>query len=1229
MKRQRRRFYIFLMTMIFLAWVISARAQNPRRALTQYAHTVWQSENGLPQNSVHAIVQTRDGYLWLGTQEGLVRFDGVRFTVFDKRTVKPMKSNHVQALVEGRDGSLWVATTGGLLRFKHGEFTRYGSEQGLGQDLLTALWEDRQGAIWIGTFGGGVSRWKDGQITTYTTHEGLSSNFVWAICETEEGSLWVGTNEGLNRFSEGRFTVYRKAEGLPGKAVWALMPARKGGLWIGTDGGLVRWQRERFTPREGLSHPVVRALSEQGDVLWVGTDGGGLNRLVNGRFSHFTTREGLSNDFVLSLYVDREGSLWIGTHGGGLNRLKEGKVTTYTTREGLSHEMIRCILQSRDASLWIGTNGGGLNRLRDGKVTVYTRRQGLADDVVMALAEGRDGSLWIGTNGGLTRLWRGRFTTLTTQDGLSHNFIRAIHEDREGNLWIGTRGGGLNRLTNGRITVYRAEEGFPSDVVRAIYEAADGSLWLGTNDGLVHMRQGRLVTYTTRDGLSSNVITAITGDADGTVWIGTLGGGLNRIAQGRITRYTTAEGLFDDVVFQILDDTHGSLWLTCNKGIFRLRKQDLEDFAAGKLPRLSYTLFTTADGLKSNECNGGSQPAGWRSRDGHLWFPTLKGVVEVDPLHLPVNLLPPPVIIEELRVDDQPVDLRKPIEVAPDADRLEFHYTGLSFLAPENVRFRYKLEGFDKGWVEAGLRRVAYYTNVPAGRYRFRVMACNNDGLWNDVGATLEFSVQSHFYQRWWFYGALAGVILSMGVGAHRLRVRRLEARERELAIRVQERTRALRQEIAERRQAEALIRTTHQKLEALIQASPLAILTLDLEGRVTMWNPAAERMFGWSESEVTGRILPFVPTDKREEFAALRRKVIEEGGFTGVEVRRRKKDGSAIDLSLSTAPLRDAKGTVTGIVGVVADITEQKRILQELTQAREAAEAASRAKSEFLANVSHEIRTPLNGIIGMTDLLLESDLTPEQREGLEMVRNSAVTLLAILNQILDYSKIEAGKLALDTTEFSLRELLETTMKPFVSQAYRKGVRLTYRLAPDVPEGFIGDPLRLQQILSNLLNNAVRFTPRGEIIVLVDRGDDADMTLAVSQGSGEPAGPVSGSSECPLHVRVIDTGIGIPPDKQQMIFDAFTQADSSSTRKFGGTGLGLAICSRLVRAMGGRIWVESVPGRGSTFHFTVRLGLSSQSAFQQTAVVRACAPPGADCRNSTGHSSAEEKSPCS
>lgn len=1173
--------------------ISSVRAHNPEKAMTQYAHAVWETKDGLPQNSVHAIVQTRDGYLWLGTQEGLVRFDGVRFTVFDKRTVKEMKSNHVQALVEGRDGSLWIATTSGLLRRKDGEFSRYSTEQGLSHDFLTALWEDRDGALWIGSFGGGVSRWKDGRVTTYTTDQGLSSDFVWSICEGDDGSLWIGTNEGLNRFHRGRFTVYRAGRDLPGNVVWTIIRASGGGFWIGTDGGLVRWHEGRqrsYARRDGLSHPVVRALSEHEGVLWIGTDGGGLYRLANGRFSSFTSRDGLSNDFVISLYEDREGILWIGTYGGGLNQLKEGKVTTYTTREGLSHDIVRCVFQSRDGSLWLGTNGGGLNRLRDGRVTVYTHKEGLADDVVLALAEGRDGTLWIGTNGGLTRLRRGRFTTYTTQNGLSHNSIRALHEDRQGNLWIGTRGGGLNRLTDGKITAYRAEDGFPSDVVRAIYEAPDGSLWFATNDGLVQMTQGRFITYTTEDGLSSNTLLAITGDADGTLWIGTYGGGLNRFKEGKFTRYTTAEGLYDDVIFQILDDQDGALWLSCNKGIFRVRKKELDDFALGKLPRISFRLLTTADGMKSSECNGGSQPAGWRSRDGRLWFPTLRGAAVIDPIRLTLNPLPPPVVIEDLIANGDPVDFRQAIRLPPGKDRVEIHYAGLSFLAPDKVMFRYQLEGFDERWIEAGSRRVAYYTNLPPGRYRFRVTACNNDGVWNQVGATIEFSLEPYFYQTGWFYGLLSLLLLSVGVGVHRLRVRHLAARE--LALRMHERTLTLQREIAERRLAEALVRATNQKLEALIQASPVAILALDLEGRVTMWNPAAERMFGWTEAEVLGKLLPIVPEEKMEEFAALRRRVVEEGGFTGVEIRRQRKDGSPIDLSLSTSPLRDAKGAISGIMAVIIDMTEQKRVQEELKKAREAAEAASRAKSEFLANVSHEIRTPMNGIIGMTELLLESDLTADQREGLEIVRDSARRLLMILNDILDYSKIEAGKLALDSVPFNLREVLETTLKPFVAQAYSRGVRVTYTMAPGIPEELIGDPLRLQQILTNLLSNAVKFTPHGEIVVSVERPENGAPARDVSDGPMAGAGAALEPGECLLHFQVADTGIGIAPEKQKVIFDAFTQADSSSTRKFGGTGLGLAICSRLVAAMRGHIWVESTPGQGSTFHFTVRLGVS-------------------------------------
>jgi ligand-binding sensor domain-containing protein/two-component sensor histidine kinase len=814
-------YYAGLLCISIALWVnsgIRSLALDKAKSIIQYNHKVWRTEDGLPQNTVRAILQTREGYVWLATEDGLVRFDGIRFVVFDRHNTRQIKSNSIQVLYEDREGNLWVGTDGGLARCKDGAFTAYSTADGLSSDNVGSIYEDREGNLWVGTTGG-LNRLNQGRVAAYTIKDGLPASSIRTIFEDRQGNLWVGTTGGLARQTGGKFTTYTVNDGLPANNVGVIYEARDSDLWFGTTGGLALLKGDGFiayTNREGLSNNFVWAVHEDGEGnLWVGTDGGlnrfkdgrfityttrdglsdnsvwsiyedgsgslwlgtpgGLTRLKGGQIDSYTTREGLSNNVVLSLCEDREGSLWVGTETGGLNLFKDRKFSTYTTRDGLPADMIWTVYIGRDGGLWVGSQGGGLSHLDGGKIATYTTRDGLASNIVRAICEDKEGGLWVGTPDGLSKMENGRFITYTVLDGLSSNAIWAIHEDGEGALWVGTLGG-LSRMKDGKFTVYTAQEGLPDDSVLAIDSGDDNALWIGTRSGgLSLLKDGRFKTYTVDDGLSDNSVRALYEDEDGALWVGTRRGGLRRFKDGKFTVYSSKEGLFDDCVFQILEDGNGSLWMSGTKGVFAVSKNDLNDFADGRIHSITSVSYGTADGMESRECNGG-QPAGCRGRDGKLWFPTTKGVAMIDPENMRINEEPPPVVIEQVIADEESLDPSRKAELTPGLYRLEFQYTGLSFIAPEKVRFKYKLEGFDKDWVDANNRRVAYYTSIPPGDYTFRVKACNNDGVWNERDASFGFYLKPHFYQTYWFYIALAALAGLIGWGLYRLRLRQLKA---------------------------------------------------------------------------------------------------------------------------------------------------------------------------------------------------------------------------------------------------------------------------------------------------------------------------------------------------------------------------------------------------------------------------------------------------------------------
>jgi ligand-binding sensor domain-containing protein/signal transduction histidine kinase len=783
-----------------------AAGLDPRKAITQYNLDAWTTTSGLPQNTITAIAQTRDGYLWIGSFGGLARFDGARFVVFDKSTTPGLRNSGVHALLADRDGGLWVGTNGGGLTWlKDGTARTYVMADGLGADVVRSLFQDSKGRVWAGT-NGGLSLLEGERFRTWNAANGFTSNVVRAIREDAQGALWIGTNgEGLFRMQDGQFTRFTRKDGLPSDLVFSLAFDKDGALWVGTNGGgLARYADGKFRlhgREEGLDGDIIWSLlPDDSGSLWVGTYGAGLFRREGERFRGLTTRTGLSSDFVRALWQDHEGSLWIGTNTGGLARLRDGKFTTYTTREGLPNDIAKTVLADADGSVWVGTSGGGLARLKDGAFQTWSRREGLPHDFVQALLRDRAGGLWVGTNGGgVARFADGRFRTYTSRDGLVDDHVSALVQDGEGAVWIGTNAGGLSRFKDGAFTPFTRKDGLGANLVMAMLVDRQGALWVGTDGGgVTRIRDGKPHTFTVADGLAADSILCLYEDAVGEVWVGTSGGGLSHLQGERFTTVSSREGLHDDVVFAILEDGKGGFWLSGNRGLSRVERSALLAGATGT--RIVPQVFGVADGMKSNECSGVSQPAATRLPDGRLVFPTTRGIVIVDPGHLPRNERAPEVQVEELLAGGASYSGERR-ELPPGAGNWELRFTALSFLAPQRVQFKYRLKGFDDDWVDAGTRRSAFYTQVPPGTYDFEVLAANNDGVWSEAPARTVITLRPRFHQTRLFYVIVAASLLLAGALGYAVHVRGLHARRRELERLVQERTRALTEqtEIAEK----------------------------------------------------------------------------------------------------------------------------------------------------------------------------------------------------------------------------------------------------------------------------------------------------------------------------------------------------------------------------------------------------------------------------------------------
>ncbi len=773
---------------VAVALAAPGEAVDPARPITQCSHRVWQDE--LPQTTVHAILQSSDGYLWAATYDGLVRFDGVRFEVLDSSSTPALPGSSVLALHEDRMARLWVGTNQGLAVVEGDGCVAYGVADGLPGERVVWVGEAPGGEIWVGTTAG-PARF-DGSFFHPLPVAGLGTGVVRQVRQGAAGRFWLCTDDGVLAVEPNGLTAERQLAGVVDGPCQALVVARDGTVWAGTRSGLAYRRGDTdglLTTADGLPSSNVRVLLEdRHGSLWVGTQDAGVARLADGRASVFRARHGLSHNLVRALHEDREGSVWVGTNSG-LDQLREAKVTAHSTRSGLSNDFVRAVLEDARGAIWIGTDGGGLNRYLDGQLEVPPVNELLPSSSVRAIAEGPGGSLWLGTRAGVCRLEGDRVTTWTRRDGLSSDLIRVVYPDADGTVWVGTEGGGLNHLAGGSVEVLTTADGLAGDDVRALLRDRRGRLWVATIGGASVLVPGQPVrSFGTRDGLPDPDVYCFLEDRRGNLWIGGEGG-LTLLRDGSFSVVTTAHGLADSDVYWILDDGRGNLWTSSNRGVSRLDLESLYAVVDGRASRVEGETFDTSHGMPTNHCNGVSQPAGWRTRDGRLWFPTTRGAVEVDPAHLVHNELPPPVLLERVVVDGTPLSPAAALAIPPGRHRYELHYTALSFAAPERVLFRYRLEGFDGGWTAAGTRRVAYYSTLPPGSFTFRVMACNNDGVWNEQGVSFRFRVLPSWWETWWARALLLLVVGAVLLVGHGARVRALARANLELEAKVALRT--------------------------------------------------------------------------------------------------------------------------------------------------------------------------------------------------------------------------------------------------------------------------------------------------------------------------------------------------------------------------------------------------------------------------------------------------------
>ena len=759
-----------------LALAVPARALNPTTAITQYGLDSWGVRDGLPGSPITDVVQTRDGYVWVTTKGGLVRFDGTRFTLLDLSGVSGLKRKLMWSCAAGRNGELWAgAEATGILRYKDGVASVLpASEVWYG---FVAVQESMDGSLWAANAAWGLIRFRGGKIDLRNKIE-----LIRTIVEGPDGAIWVGTwGSGLYRVREKEVTHFGPEQGLDERLVSKLAWSRNGTLWIGTRSGLYSFregQFRKFTTKDGLPHEDVKAVLEDRDGnLWIGTAGGGLCRYHDGVFSVWRKADGMIDDQILALAEDDEGGLWIGARGS-LARIRDTNFKVYTMGEGLRADTILQAEAASNGGVWVSTYGGGVSRLTGGRVETHDHTGGLPNDYVGPIHASPDGTLWMGI--GSNELVRLRNGTLTRIDTFKR-YVKSIGEDDRG-LLVGLSQIGLHRLENGRVVPFKTadDETIDDKFIHTIHTGADGTLWLGSNRGFARLRDGHLTRFTESAGLSGADVYSVLEDRDGTLWLGTASG-LERFKDGKGQRFAGQPLLSDNSVFTVLDDGAGSLWFNSNDGVVRVERRELEELAAGRRAHLAAHVFGSEEGLRLAESTLPTVQRACRTADGRMWFPTSLGLAVVDPTRLVTDRKVPPVFVEGLVVDGKAAPARDGIELAAGTENVEIRYTALSFTRPERATFRYRLEGFDRDWKEAGGKRLAQYTKLPPGRFTFHVRAANSDGVWNETGASLVLVQQPRFRQTLTFRLLVLAGIVGLVVAGHRLRVRQLEAREEKL----------------------------------------------------------------------------------------------------------------------------------------------------------------------------------------------------------------------------------------------------------------------------------------------------------------------------------------------------------------------------------------------------------------------------------------------------------------
>lgn len=771
------KYYLLLILILLIFVPIAFANQKPFQLKNQFITTQWTTENGLPQNTVNSIIQTRDGYIWVATFGGLARFDGIKFTIFNSSNTPVLQDTRIIFLNEDFEGILWITTEYGVVYYYENEtFTKFEAKVGDEKKSYYFLDRDKDGSVWIQ---------RSNSVKKYAFKKGEPSNKILKnfpikissqITTTsvfDKNILWYygGTDIKNNLFGIDTETSKEiKTDNLPTtyEVHKISLNNKNGGIWLITDNAVGIISNNKFKPMYTSIIPEYidsSFITDEEDNVWCITSTH-IYKIADGEVKKSEIKD-FTQAYVIQNIIDKEGNIWVGTAGEGLYRLKKSRIRTYGLAKNNQILQTYSVIEASDGTIWIGTDN--LLSIKNNEIKAEWSNENFKESEVRSLALDKNDGLLLGTTNGVFEFFGEKFKR---RENIFTNDINTIYVDKQNDLWVGTFEG-LISLKDKKNKLYTVKNGLVNNQIHFIKQTRNADLWIGTVGGLSRFRDGEFTNFTTKDGLSNNNIRDIFEDVDGTLWIGTYGGGINRFRNGKLVSITSKDGLAEDISSAILLDDDDNFWILGNKGVYSVSRQSLNDFADNKINLVFCSVYDTNDGMISDEGNGPYQHSGWKAKDGTLWFTMVKGAIAIDPKSN--SKIPPKVYIEDVFVDDNKVDKSQELSLDYNQEDVEISYTGLNFTKPENVQFRYKLDGRDKDWNFVGTRRTVYFPFIPSGQYTFKVQALSPGGVWSENEASILITVNSPFWQKWWFYLLCSLLVFGVVIGVYQLRLKRVE----------------------------------------------------------------------------------------------------------------------------------------------------------------------------------------------------------------------------------------------------------------------------------------------------------------------------------------------------------------------------------------------------------------------------------------------------------------------